>query len=258
MAKVSFNKEKSIGQVVYVVEGDKTEPELIKHIYSVLMDYSVVEYSKKGNKYEFLQGKNKYSRVFIVPALHSAVKSLLADLSDEYFDEIFKNLSSQYELDVENSAVFFLFDRDRKSNRPGRFTYAISKYTCSRGSDDNNEMNGLFLPSYPSVEAFLLQANGEQPSLSDGKHAKQYVNEKGYVTELLEHGSLENATFLFLMTVESIIGEKIKEEDMDNFKDINMKVFQYEDKKWNEEKVYTTLSMLAASFIDLGIASVEG
>jgi len=75
MINLSLNKSKSIGQVIYIVEGDNTEPQLIEQIYS-LLGYSVVTYNKLSHSCTCLQGKNKYSRVFIIPAAHSAIVTL--------------------------------------------------------------------------------------------------------------------------------------------------------------------------------------
>ncbi len=113
MKRLKINKEKAIGQVIYIVEGDKTEHELIERIY-VQLGYSVVTYNKSSRYCTCLRGHNKYSRVFIIPAFHPAIVSL--DTDKDYFDEVYRLLALGYGLDVENSAIFYLFDRDRLSN----------------------------------------------------------------------------------------------------------------------------------------------
>lgn len=257
MMKVSLNKTKAIGQVIYVVEGDKTEPDLIKHIYSSVLGYSVVQYSKLDDRVVLLQGTDKYSRVFVVPALDSSVKHLCSGLSDDYFDRVYQLLSIDYGLDVENSAVFYLFDRDRESNRPKHFLNAICKYVCSRGVYDNNEMNGLFLPSYPCIEAFLMNANVDQHDVSCGRDAKAYISSQGYNIEGLNEGLLENATFLMLILIESITGIKFNDNQLDNFESTNKSVFNYEETKWKKDRLYTSLSLLSISLLDLGIINLS-
>ena len=256
MMKVSLNKTKAIGQVIYVVEGDKTEPDLVKYIYSSILDYSVVQYSKLDNRVVFLQGADKYSRVFIVPALDSSVKHLCFGLSDNYFDRVYQLLSVDYGLDVENSAVFYLFDRDRESNRSKHVINAICKYVCARGCNDNNEMNGLFLPSYPCIEAFLMNANVDQHEFSCGKDAKAYVSSKGYSIEGLNIGLIENAVFLMMLMIESITGKKFNDSQLDDFKSTNMSIFEYEETKWGKDRLYSTLSLISISLLDLGIVEL--
>lgn len=47
MTNLNLNKTKSIGQVIYIVEGDNTEHELIEQIYT-LLGYTVVSYNKNN------------------------------------------------------------------------------------------------------------------------------------------------------------------------------------------------------------------
>ena len=115
--KIKNNINKNIGKVVYIVEGDNDEPKLIIDIFQKIFNYSIVRYDKLNDKIvELKQDNNKYSKVYIIPAKYSAISTL--DISDDYFDEIFSKLS-KYDLDIDNSALYFLFDRDRQSNRPG-------------------------------------------------------------------------------------------------------------------------------------------
>ena len=115
--KIKNNINKNIGKVVYIVEGDNDEPKLIIDIFQKIFNYSIVRYDKLNDKIvELKQDNNKYSKVYIIPAKYSAISTL--DINDDYFDEIFSKLS-KYDLDIDNSALYFLFDRDRQSNRPG-------------------------------------------------------------------------------------------------------------------------------------------
>lgn len=169
--KLRINKNKSIGQVIYIVEGEITEAELLKHIFVKLLNYSVVFYNKKNNEYIYLQGINKYSKVFIIPSEYSALVRLEPC---DYLDMIYSVLSNKYNLDLENSSTFFLFDRDRKSNKKTVVEKLLTNLSSSRGNNDNNnyEMNGLLLLSYPCIESMLLQANSDKKQLIDGIQAK--------------------------------------------------------------------------------------
>ena len=179
--KLKINKNKPIGQVIYIVEGDVTEPELLKHIFVKLLNYSVISYNKKNDNFTPItfQGSDKYSKVFIVPSKYSALVRLKPS---DYLDNIYTNLRNTYGLDPENSATFFLFDRDRKSNKRTVVEHLLSKLASSRGNDnaDDYEMNGLLLLSYPCVEAMLLQANSDPKPLINGTQAKQYITNQNY------------------------------------------------------------------------------
>lgn len=251
MKRLKINKEKSIGQVIYIVEGDKTEHELIERIY-VQLGYSVVTYNKLSRSCTCLQGHNKYSRVFIIPAFHPAIVSL--DTDKDYFDEVYRLLALGYGLDVENSAIFYLFDRDRLSNRPSQIIPQLEKFGSSRSSS-GFDMNGLFLLSYPSIEAYIITAYGDEIELSTAKEAKKYVESHKYLAERLDSVNMLTAALSMISVLELVLGVPFTPQLLDDFSDTNKILLSYQDKKWAEEHKYNVLSLLSASLIDLGIIS---
>lgn len=253
MINLSLNKTKSIGQVIYIVEGDKTEHELIEQIYS-LLGYSVVTYNKFQRSCTCLIGENKYSRVFIIPAAHSAIAKLSSD--KDYFDEVYEFLAIDFGLDVENSAIFYLFDRDRGSNRPNQIMPELERYGNSRASI-GYEMNGLFLLSYPSIEAYLALANKDDYELGGGKEAKKYVQEQNYWIKEIDEVKILNAAFAMISVIELISKISFEPKLLDNFVSVNKAILSYQDDKWARDHKYITLSLLSASLIDLGIISCD-
>lgn len=253
MTSLSLDKTKSIGQVIYIVEGDRTEHELIERIYS-LLGYSVIAYNKFCRSCTCLQGRNKYSKVFVIPAAHSAIAKLSDDA--DYFDEVYRFLVIDYGLDVENSAIFYLFDRDRRSNRPRQIKPVLEKYGSSRSSV-GYEMNGLFLLSYPSIEAYLSTANGDDLELGAGESAKRYVEGRNYcIGDVCEKEILLAASSM-VSTIESICKTRFCAESLDDFTETNKRILSFQDDKWARDHRYATLSLLSASLIDLGIISVD-
>lgn len=253
MTRLSLNKSKSIGQVIYIVEGDKTEPQLIEHIYT-LLGYSVVTYDKFNHSCTCLQGKNKYSRVFIIPAAHSAIVKLSED--KDYFDEVYKLIAIDYGLDVENSAIFYLFDRDRRSNRPNQIIPQMEKYGNSRFSV-GYEMNGLFLLSYPSIEAYLSTANGDNTELGTGEKAKQYINDRNYCIKGIDEEKLLLAASSMISVLELITKTQFSPELLDAFTEVNKTILNFQDDKWARDHSYVSISLLSASLLDLGIVTIE-
>ena len=165
-----LNKNKRIGNVIYIVEGDKDEIELLSNIFTRIFDYTIVSYDKRNDYIRLNNDRDKYSKVFLIPAEHSAISRFNPE--EEYYDCIYNRLS-KYGLDVENSAIYYLFDRDRLSNRPGSILKNIKKYRNSR--DNGIEMNGLFLLSYPSVEAYYYLCNEDERNFASGKEAKEHL-----------------------------------------------------------------------------------
>ncbi len=252
--KLIINKEKRIGKVIYVVEGDETEPEIVEQLFRDFLGYSVVKYDKRDNSYtELVSDRDKYSRVYIVPSQYSAIKKI--SKSADYFDQVFSTLATNYELDVTNNAVYFLFDRDRVSNRPTRVMEAITALSNSRDSVGYG-MNGLLLLSYPSIEAFYCNINNDNEKFSSGNEAKNYVEK--YSDETLNDVRLIDGAECVLNKVLSIVNEQeFNLEWLDSFSSINEKIFNYEEMEYNKSKLYDTLSLLFISLLDLGIIEIE-
>ena len=199
--KVKINTDKKIGKVIYVVEGDVDEVKIITKIYNELFGYSVVSYNKKNNYLTMLKSdKDKYSRVYIIPSEHSSISSL--EDSKEYLDNIYHKLAIDFELDVENSAIYYIFDRDRDSNRPGKILSLMDKLKNSRENDDC-EMNGLLLLSYPCIEAIYCNCKNDNVRLSNGSNAKSYVCE--YIKQPFEKQMIESGSSILITKINKIL-----------------------------------------------------
>lgn len=238
-------QNKSIGTVIYVVEGFVGEAELLKEIYHKILHYRVVEY-KNTNKICLYDGNNRYSRIYIIPAEHSAIKKFKP--KSDYFEKIYSRLSNEYNLDVESSAVYFLFDRDKESNRPGIISKNISIYKNSR--DNGYEMNGLFLLSYPCLESFYYNCNKKNIFFKNSQDAKNDLNNKNITEQKLIDGLKQ----LFKIFKDYEISFKL--ENLDDFSSINNEVFKKEEDEY-QNKGYHALSLIFFSLIDLGIIDLE-
>ena len=246
--KIKNNINKNIGKVVYIVEGDNDEPKLIIDIFQKIFNYSIVRYDKLNDKIvELKQDNNKYSKVYIIPAKYSAISTL--DINDDYFDEIFSKLS-KYDLDIDNSALYFLFDRDRQSNRPGVIKKNMSHFYNSR--DNGEYRNGLFLLSYPSIESFYLNCFNDDTEFGSGTEIKGYPINKD-----IEANNINDGTCNILNIINAINKDEFNINMLDSFKDTNLNIFNYQECKFNKDKKYITLSLLFLSLIDLGLIEID-
>lgn len=249
--KLKINSNKNIGSVIYVVEGDADEVSIIKRIFSGVFKYTVVKYDKTKNSYKLIKSENKYSKVFIVPAKQSAIVKL--DKSNDYFDEIYSRLSLDYELDLENSAIYYLFDRDRESNNLKQILPLMDKYGNSR--DNGFEMNGLLLLSYPCIQSFYTNCKNDDVYLTDGKQVKMYTSSMASKPILLSH--LKSGANLLLSIIKDELNICIKELKVDSFSKQNKELLFYEEDLYKEKHKYRALSTLFISLVDLGILEFE-
>ncbi len=92
MYRVVLNRNKSIGKVVFIVEGDKKEHTLLGYIFEKILDYSVVDIKRNNDPYiKYVSKINADSQVFVISSQSSNIKSAGGDGKD-YLDQVFFTL----------------------------------------------------------------------------------------------------------------------------------------------------------------------
>lgn len=109
---MQLNKNKRIGKILLIVEGGKHEFSLIKKIFEDILGYKRIE--KRRTKATYYESQtDSHSIVAVINTKTSNIGSIN---EKEYLDRIFIELLERYDFDVNNAAVYYLFDRDPKSN----------------------------------------------------------------------------------------------------------------------------------------------
>ena len=171
---MKLNKDKRIGRILFVVEGSQTEFSILKRIFSNILGYTYIE--KRRNKLTyFTSEKDRYSQVAIINTKDSNIKDISEN--EDYLDEVFEALREKYHFPVEQSAIYYLFDRDSKSNTN---TELIEKYILSLANPYDNEdyKAGQLLLSYPSVESYIVsnfKNEARNMCFSLGRDIKTYI-----------------------------------------------------------------------------------
>lgn len=175
---MKINRDKRIGRVLFIVEGGRYEFNLLKRIFCELLGYEYLE-KRRNQPEQFISGKDPYSMIAVVNTRESNIK----DITDheEYLDEIFEFLLEKYQFPVDQSAIYYLFDRDPRSNKdPQR----IKTYIATLKNPYENEgalKAGQLLLSYPSAESYIIsgfEENTYQKRFKLGKKAKSYIGKK--------------------------------------------------------------------------------
>lgn len=116
---IRLNKEKSIGKVLYIVEGGKTEPYLLHRIFCKIMNYQLETILRDKGYRKYNSQENVTSQVFVINAEESNIKYI--DRDNEFLDKLFVELIENYDFDVDNAAIYYIFDRDNQSNTDAKF-----------------------------------------------------------------------------------------------------------------------------------------
>ena len=252
---VHLNRNKSIGKVLFIVEGGRTEPFLIKKIFVDILGYSMEQIlrDKPYRKYSSLTNEN--SRVFVVNAEESNIKFIRRD--NDFLNNLFKELIENYDFDLDNSAIFYVFDRDALSNVDIEcYQMLVSELRNSRDNPGFGRQ-GLLLVSYPSVESFTMSNFVEKTfdnKYETGTELKQDLNRKRIIQNAISPESL------FFAIKELFYGFKqmgIESINLDDFMLENKKVFDFEQQNFNDENLFFAFSEFAVILLDLGILEIE-
>lgn len=253
MKKYKIDKSKNIGNVIFVVEGGRsdtggTELRLLKKIFSDIFGYEVRELRRGCD--EFIgYGDNPYSRVFAL----NLPKNQLTELTDETIDELFCRLKADFDIKPEDCPIFFLYDRDFKSYRPNglRRPY-VSRYTDPYGDDEGNQ--GQLLLSYPAVESYLLSCIQEdvfQLSCLLGRDLKPELSKIDCSEE-----SIESEDYLIHAVVEMDKGLKsfgLDEYDLDNLAPTLLGVYDGQQQRYTTDQKFSLLSLVSMALLELGV-----
>lgn len=114
-----------------------------------------------------------------------------------------------------------------------------------------------FVLSYPAIESFTL-SNFEHHVFEErketGKELKQYLHSR--------HINHQNITEESLMCAVRELWEALQKIgklnlDLDDFREVNKKIFDFEEKEMESNKAYRILSLLCVSLLDLGLLEIE-
>lgn len=266
-SNVALKKDKSIGNVLFIVEGEKTEFLILRKIFNEIFGYHYEEITRKGKKLKKYQSKeHKNSSVFVINTEDSTIKSICN--KKQYLDNMFELLIDDYKFDVDNSFIYFIFDRDRdpKNETAQHRQYIkdlIKSLTNALETDESRDeefrfdRQGLLILSYPCAESFIASnfiPDTYTISHRIGKELKRDLGE-----QKIQHSQI-NEESLKIGTVEMLKYMKIihnKYLDIDEFKDLNLEIFEAQDKFYEENKSYRLLSLIPIILIDLGLITID-
>ncbi len=152
--RIELHKDKNIGKVLFIVEGSRTEPYIMTKLFTSILDYQLeTKLREKGYK-QYNSKVNPDSKIFVINAQQSNIRFIEKD--DGYLNNLFKELIEEYDFDIDNAAIFYIYDRDDRSNTDNTFLEnLLSKLGNSRDNPDYGRQ-GLLLLSYPYIESFTL------------------------------------------------------------------------------------------------------
>ncbi len=253
----SIRHNKSIGTVIFVVEGESDEFKLIHKIFHKILHYEVI-ISKRNSpvikRYtRYASEKNKSSRIIVINTSSSNVRSLREH--DEYRSEIFRKLIEEYKIDPKNAPVYYVWDRDAQSNDKTQVRSLVNN--LGSAYDNNYCENGLLLLNYPALEAYNMSC-----FKTTSKHVLASV--KPYKKSPLCSLVFINEGKICLAAKsmhEALCGMGIVQDhscyDTEHFGCTNCKILKKEEEIYSKQHGYRLLSLLTIALLDLGIMEIN-
>lgn len=175
----------------------------------------------------------------------------------EYIDLLFDKINRYFCVDISNAAVYYMWDRDKDSNKYDKVKNLLEKFQNSR--DNGYEMQGLLLLSYPSIESFIVSCFEDNTAEIEINDIKKYLTNNKYNYNKIDENKLINAADVFLKRYRKILNKDFSIIDVDvNMKDNNIGILDYEENYYSKNKFYYYFSCIIISLFDLGlIESIE-
>lgn len=248
-----LNKDKHIGRVLFIVEGSRTEFSILRQIFCNLLGYSYIEKRRSRPTY-FVSTNDRFSKVGVINTQESNIRDISEN--EAYLDEVFDILREQYQFPVDQSAIYYLFDRDPKSNTD---SVLIEKYILSLTNpyDNDDYKAGQLLLSYPSIESYIISNFRDTtniPRFLLGKDVKAYIggNTDIQINKISEETLIKAADeFLRYLSSEQI------SFDVDEFSEASHAVFTKQETEYLSGQGFRLFSMLTLAFLQMGIIEPE-
>lgn len=250
---MKLNKDKHIGRVLFIVEGSQTEFSILRWIFCNLLGYSYIEKRRNKPKY-FISSKDRFSQVAVINTRESNIRDISEN--ETYLDDVFDVLREQYQFPVDQSAIYYLFDRDPKSNVDSAL---IEKYIRSLANpyDNDDYKAGQLLLSYPSIESYIVSNFRDMEDtlrFSLGREVKAYIGRNTDIQiNKISDETLVKAADEFLKYLNS---EQI-DFDVDEFSEASYIVFTRQEAEYLAGRGFRLFSMLTLALLQMGIIEIE-
>ena len=238
---IKINKNKVIGEVIFVVEGRVDEANIIRDIFINLLGYKEIYYANDDASIKkFKHHTLNMNKVLIVTHDYPQISNL-----NNAIDEVLKNLIKN-EIDYENMAMYFIYDRDRESNTTTETEKSILNFKNSR-NNDGFLTNGMLLLSYPSIESIYFNQKNLDKKFESGTQIKKHIDKSFKIEDL------SKLTKNCIEIIKNLTNHELIITDVDDFSNLNLSIYKKEEENFKFNKLYVTLSLLMIAFIDLGI-----
>ena len=221
---------------------------------------------RNGEYHVFHRTEDPYSKITVINTEESNIRFINKD--NQFLNHMFEVLIEDYQFDIDNAAIYYLFDRDPGSNTDADFVKnMLGKLASARDINADMARQGLLLLSYPCIESFVgmnLLDNSIQYCWSKqveyGTALNRIMHLDGLIPNKIDENSLVHCVEELLHSF-NVIGIDTTLEafmnSLDQFAENNDTVFQWQELQYSEKRQYGLLSLLIVALLDLGLIKVS-
>ncbi len=250
---MKLNREKHIGRVLFIVEGSRTEFAILRRFFCNLLGYSYIEKRRNRPDY-FTSSQDQFSQVAVINTRESNIRDISEN--ETYLDDLFDVLREKYQFSVDQSAIYYLFDRDPESNTDSALIENYISVLANPYDNEDGYKAGQLLLSYPSIESYTI-SNFKDVNLlrfSLGKDAKAYI---GTNTDIqLNKISDETVVKVARAFLDYLESEHL-EFDIDDFSSASHAIFTKQEAEYLAGEGFRLFSMLTLAFLQMGVLEME-
>ena len=248
-----LDRERNIGTVIFILEGAKTEFDLLESVFVRLLGYQVEELKRNEPSGDFiLRGKNPYSRVIGL----NLKGNHLGDINDPELNALFHRLSSELGVKPENAPVYFLYDRDVLSYQENEVRSYAEHFQDPYANTDGSQ--GQLLLSYPALESYLVSCFQDESwklRYQLGKDLKTYAAQHGCQKQMLRSGThLSHAAGEMDAALENL---GCGTYDLDALGPALLAAYDAQQAGYMGKKDFSLLSLFSMVLLELGILAEE-
>ncbi len=266
--KFELVRGKRIGKVLFIVEGERTEPDLIYRVFSKILGFQMNRLYRDGTYRVFHRTNDPDSLVTVINTEESNIRFI--DKNNDYLNHTIDLLQGQYDLDIPNTAIYYLFDRDPKSNTDKAFLESVlDNLISARDETPDWGQPGLLLLSYPCIESFVgmnlltgslgyCWKNPEKP-IYESHELKTALNGDGLIPNKINAQTLLHCTgelFHSLAHMDVDTQADAFLSSLNQFGDNNRKVYDWQEGQYAARQQYGLLSLLTVALLDLGLIRI--
>jgi hypothetical protein len=254
MKQIIINKQKNIGKVLLIVEGLTTEFYLMHKIFTRVFDYQYEKLDRMLKYRKYNEKEGIQSSVFVINTEESAISFISDD--NTFLNSMFEKLIEEYRFPVDRAAIFYVFDRDVKSNTDPKYIRELIRSLSSSRDDNGFSRQGLLILSYPCVESFVASnfiENSFQLLFGTGEDLKQFLHSQKINQSKITEETMIKAVLELEKAFQQI---GVSEYDLDHFSDTSLFVFNLQEEQYRDSKKYHLLSLVCIILLDLGLIGI--